>query len=185
MRAALAAEIERLRPLGRGIGWVAAGSLHVTLKFLGEIDPALIDAIGAAVSTLTERTPAFTLTVEGLGAFPSMTRPRVVWAGLGGGVTVLASLAARIDAGLGDLGLAREARPFAGHVTLGRVREPRRDPDLAAAIATARERSFGAFRVNEITLMQSQLHPNGARYTALRHWALQSFPGETAGRPSG
>lgn len=183
VRAALAAEVEALRRLTRGVGWVAADNLHVTLKFVGEIDPAAVTAVGAGLAGIAAHTPSFELAVEGLGAFPTPTRPRVVWAGLGPGAAQVAEIAGRVESALAELGIASDERAFAAHVTLGRVREPRPDPALARAIAAAGGRGFGGFRVEAIALMRSQLHSKGVRYSMVGTWSLQTFSGETAGPP--
>lgn len=173
MRAELGREIARLRGMASDIAWVAEANLHVTVKFLGRIDedhvPAVIDAIRGAVS----RTRAFTLGVRGLGAFPSPSRPRVIWAGLDD-ASALRALASEVDGRLTALGLPPEARPFAGHVTLGRVRVPRRHPALVEALA--RPVDFGRLPVARISLMRSDLHPGGARYTELASVVLAEGP---------
>jgi 2'-5' RNA ligase len=170
IRGALAAEIDRLREAARGVAWVAPDNLHVTLKFLGEVASARLPAVADALAAVAATDAVFTLEIAALGAFPTPTRVRVVWAGLGEGRQPLASLAARVDDALSGLGFERESRPFAGHVTLGRVREPRRNEALAAALGRARR--FGRFRVERLALMRSDLSPRGARYTPLETWPL-------------
>jgi len=162
LRARLDGEVGRLREVARDVAWVAADNLHVTLKFLGDTDeahvPALLDALGTAAAG----TAAFEVAVRGLGAFPSPLRARVVWAGLEE-PPVLGELAGRVDAALAALGVPRESRPFSAHVTLGRVREPRRNLALAAALAQPAD--FGRLPVTRLSLMRSDLQPRGARYT--------------------
>lgn len=164
LRARLAVEIGRLRGVASDVAWVAESNLHVTLKFLGQLDDARVAAIGGAIGAVAARTPPFELGVRDLGAFPTPARPRVVWVGLTPAAP-LAALAADVDATLGRLGIARETRAFAAHVTLGRVRESRRDPALAAALA--RPADCGRLPVTRLSLMRSELHPRGARYTEL------------------
>jgi RNA 2',3'-cyclic 3'-phosphodiesterase len=146
------------------VAWVAETNLHVTLKFLGQIDdarvPSLVSALAAAAAGLT----GFEVGVRGLGAFPSATRPRVVWAGLD--APQLTALANAVDAALASLGFPRESRPFSAHVTLGRVRESRR-PNRALAAALGRPVDFGFLAVSHVSLMRSELSPRGARYTEL------------------
>jgi 2'-5' RNA ligase len=166
LRQRLAAAIDRLRPHAADIAWVTESNLHVTLKFLGQVDesraPALADALRA---TLADQR-AFDVGVRGLGAFPSPTRPRVLWAGLDDAAGALTAVARRVDACCGGLGFPRETREFAAHVTLGRVREPRRrQPALADALA--RGADFGRLRVERVSLMRSELSPRGARYSEL------------------
>jgi 2'-5' RNA ligase len=91
---------------------------------------------------------------------------------VGPGAAGLAELAARVDAALARLGFPREPRPFSPHVTLGRVRVPRRDQALAAALGAAAGRDFGAWRIDRVSLMRSDLSPRGARYTELAGVAL-------------
>jgi RNA 2',3'-cyclic 3'-phosphodiesterase len=178
LRAALATEIERLEPPARGVGWVVAENLHLTLKFLGGVEPEHLERVVAALQATAAAATPFELALRGLGAFPSPTRPRVIWAGAHRGGEAVAALAARVDDALGPLDFPREERPFSAHVTLGRLREPRRDPALAEALAAGAEKDFGRFRVEQMTLMRSDLSPRGARYTALAAWPLgRSAPG--------
>jgi 2'-5' RNA ligase len=151
------------------VAWVAEANLHVTLKFLGPTDDARVPAVAAALGEAARGAAAHELRVRDLGAFPSPGRPRVVWAGLEAAAP-LAALAAAVDDALAALGIPRESRPFAAHVTLGRVREPRRQPALAAALA--RPVDFGPLPVRRVSLMRSDLHPRGARYTELTSIAL-------------
>ncbi len=172
VRAGLGGEIERLRPGARGVGWVAPDNLHVTLKFLGGVDPERLERVAAALAGTAAGGAPFDLALRGLGAFPSPTRPRVIWAGVAGDSPELATLASGVEAALAVLGFVPEGRPFSAHVTLGRVREPRRDPALAAALDAAAGRELGRFRVERVALMRSDLSPRGARYTVLESWAL-------------
>jgi RNA 2',3'-cyclic 3'-phosphodiesterase len=161
----LAAAVERLRPLAAGVAWVARDNVHLTLKFLGEVETARLGEIERALAAAAGGEPVFELTIQGLGAFPSRTRPRVLWAGAAAGAPEAASLAGRVDDATAGLGVAREMRPFAAHVTLGRVREPRANPRLADALTSTE--SFGGQRVARVSLMRSELSPRGARYTEL------------------
>jgi len=119
--------------------------------------------------------PAFEVEVRGLGGFPSATRPRVLWAGTPASAA-FARLAEDVDRALVALGFTAETRGFTPHVTLGRVREPRRDPALAAALEAAAARPFGTLPVERVSLMRSDLSPRGARYTQLTDIALPPTP---------
>ena len=143
---------------------MAESNLHVTLKFLGQVDEARLGPIGDALAAVAARTSAFPLDVRGLGAFPTPMRARILWVGLAPPAR-LATLAGDVDVALGALGMERESRPFAAHVTLGRVREGRRNPALADALA--RPADCGRLAVTRVVLMRSELHPRGARYTEL------------------
>lgn len=169
---ALAREVGRLQPVASNVAWVGADHLHVTLKFLGATDEDRLPAVREALARAAGTASAFTLALRGLGAFPTPSRPRVIWAGAAEGAGALAALAGTVDRELVALGVPPETRPFASHVTLGRVREPRRAPRLAEALATASERVFGTVTVDRLTLMRSDLSPRGARYTELAGFAL-------------
>jgi RNA 2',3'-cyclic 3'-phosphodiesterase len=146
---------------------VTTGNLHLTVKFLGEVAEDRVEAIAGALTGAVARVGAFDAQVEGLGAFPSAARPRVVWAGVTAGAGALGDVAGRVDEALDALGFAREARPFSPHITLGRVRQPGRAPALTEALRGAAERPFGRFRVTRASLMRSELSTRGARYTEL------------------
>jgi len=157
--------VDFLRPLMNDVAWVAPDNFHLTLKFLG---PVATEGLAAVTETLTSAAAAcapFKLELGGLGAFPSPTRPRVLWVGLDTGAAAATVLATRIDEALATLGFAREARAFSAHVTLGRVRQPHAQPRLGEALAAARV--VGAVDVARVSLMRSELSPRGARYTEL------------------
>jgi 2'-5' RNA ligase len=136
------------------------------------VEAGRLERVAEALASLAAQAEPFELALRGLGAFPSPTRPRVIWAGVATVGSALAGLAAGIEEALAALGFAPEARPFAAHVTLGRVREPRRDPALTAALAVGAGRDFGGFRVERLALMRSDLSPRGAHYTPLGSWPL-------------
>src|SRR5260221_9860517 len=100
-RTAVAQEIERLRPLSRAVAWVPAENLHLTLKFLGEqTDERLADA-ALAIEEVAVACPRFTLSLYGLGAFPGMERPRIVWVGVAEGALQLRALQSQVEAAFG------------------------------------------------------------------------------------
>jgi 2'-5' RNA ligase len=137
------------------------------MKFLGGIEEARVPALVEALHVAATDRHAFDLEIASLGAFPSPTRPRVLWAGVTEGQAPLAALATTVDDALAPLGFPRETRAFTAHVTLARVREPRRAPALAAALGAAAARRFGSVTIDHLALMRSDLSPRGAQYTAL------------------
>jgi 2'-5' RNA ligase len=171
VRARLADEIARLRGVSRSVAWTVPENLHVTLKFLGPIEVTQRALVATVVARLAAEIPAFDITLRGLGAFPSLTRPRVIWGGVDAGANRLTALADAVERALVQVGFAAEGR-FVPHVTLGRVRQPRRDPALSEALALAATRDFGAVHVDRVALMRSALSPKGARYAELATWSL-------------
>ena len=151
---------------------MAAENFHITLKFLGGVDDARIGAFTDALRAAVEGERAFDLEIVGLGAFPSATRPRVLWAGVAAGLESLTSIAGRVDRAMETQGFAFEERPFSPHVTLGRVREPRRAPALSDALTAGATQRFGHVAIDSIALMRSDLSPRGARYTELARLPL-------------
>ena len=181
-RAAVGAEIERLRPLSQAVAWVPAQNLHLTLKFLGEEpDPRLAEA-AEALAEAAGGMGVFALTLHGLGAFPGVERPRILWVGAAEGALAARELQARVETALERRGFARDARPWHPHLTIGRVFDDRRwrreaGPALREAIAAAARRGFGSLPVRRLVLMRSDLSPRGARYSELRAFDLVSDPG--------
>jgi 2'-5' RNA ligase len=158
---ALLGQMERLRESCRGWRWVQREHLHVTLKFLGEIEVVVVGAVERALGGV-EFEP-FAMQVAGLGVFPDRRRPRVLWAGVGEGDARVAELAGRIDRALRGAGIPRETRPFTPHVTLARTRRGER-PQVPAGVGGL-ELEFGRTRVGEFVLVESRLDPGGAAYS--------------------
>jgi 2'-5' RNA ligase len=168
VREAVEAEIGRLRPLSRAVAWVPAANLHLTLRFLGDqTAERLQDVARALVETAAASTP-FSMGLGGLGAFPSLDRPRILWLGVTEGAAEVRGLQARVEAALETCGVGREARSWHPHLTIGRILDHRRwraaGPALGAAIASAAVRPLGVVPVRAVSLMRSDLSPAGARY---------------------
>jgi len=168
--AAIEKVVGEMRQVGGDVRWVSSGNLHVTLKFLGEVPEARVDAARAALSRCAGLRPPFDVTARGLGTFPNLRRARVLWVGLAG--PDLSNLAREVDEALAGEGFNREARPVVPHVTVGRVRSPRGWERVLAAMQPYWEDSFGESRVDEIVLYRSELRPQGPRYTALERVPL-------------
>ncbi len=167
------AEVQgRLRAAQADVGWVRPENIHLTLKFLGEIDRKRVDRIRAALAEAAASAAPFVLTLSGVGTFGG-SLPRVVWVGVTEGAPRLADLARRVEVGLGRAGVPKERREFSGHLTLGRVRSPRNVERLRAALAAEPATPIGTVRVGEFVLMQSQLQPGGSIYTALQRYGLR------------
>ena len=173
VRAAIAATIERLRPLGPAVAWVPPRNLHVTLHFLGDqSEERLVEAEGALAEAAAGTAP-LDLTFHGIGAFPGLERPRILWVGLAHGALEASRLQARVTDALAAREFARAERPWHPHLTIGRVHDERRwrreaGPPLRHALAQAATTTFGTQRVTDLVLMRSDLSPSGARYTPRR-----------------
>jgi RNA 2',3'-cyclic 3'-phosphodiesterase len=150
--------------------WVRAENLHVTLKFIGDVDAGKLDAIRAALGEVSAG-GAVELRFRGLGFFPNEKRPRVLWAGIGASPN-LEPLAAGIDARLEKLGIPRETREFAPHLTLARFDPPGVSEKLRGAAQQNTAREFGVVRAGEFHLFESKTRPTGAEYTRLSSFSF-------------
>jgi len=167
VRAAVAVEIARLRPLGPRVSWVSPPNLHLTLKFLGELPADALAEVREGLAEAVAGAAPFSLHFGGLGAFPDLTRPRVLWVGVDEGSRAAQALQSHVEAALTRRGFPREERPFSPHLTIGRVRDPRRLVELQQAMTRDARLEFGQFEVRGLSLMRSDLSPAGARYTGL------------------
>ena len=141
--------------------------MHLTLKFLGEIDEARVFQVKKLMEETTASFKTFSLKLRGTGFFPPNPKyPRVLWIGTVSEATLL-ELQERLESGLEGLGFARENRPFHPHLTLGRVKNPSGLRDVITELEKAKEAEFGEMSVARITLFQSTLKPTGAEYTVL------------------
>lgn len=178
LRGALAAAQRRLAAAGARVRWVAPDRLHLTLKFLGDLDEAAAAGLSAGLREAAARHEPFGLDVHGLGSFPAR-EPRVVWAGCGGEVGRLVRLVRDVEACAQAVGVPPEPRPFTAHVTLGRVKGPGGTRALARAVDGDKTAVFGPFEVREIVLYRSDLSPEGPRYHRLEAFPLG--PGQASG----
>ena len=145
--------------------WVRPENLHVTLKFIGQVDAGKLDVIRAALAEV--RSPSgVELRFCGLGFFPNDKRPRVFWAGIEASAN-LAPFAAEIDARMGTLEIPRETREFSPHLTLARFDSHKGLDTLVRAANNLKSYDFGSARQSEFYLYQSVLKRGGAEYTRL------------------
>lgn len=152
------------------VRWVAPQNIHLTLKFLGDVDAQQMPALQRAVADACVGSAPFTLTVGGISAFPHTRRPNVIWVGMGGQVEIAAYLAREIDDACAALGFAREERPFTPHLTLGRVKRDASSIErrfIGDAVENAKVGELGEFRVERVSVMESELRPGGSVYTRL------------------
>ena len=173
---ALTALIQSLR--GRridGLRLVRPEGIHLTLKFLGNIDASRVPRIANALAAVSARHTPFRLTLAAPGFFPNADRARVLWIGVGGDLSPLRQLQRDVDETLATLGFAAEKRPFNPHLTIARMRDSaaRADRRRAADAIAAYPLPHGvAISANAASLMQSELRPGGAVYTRIAHAPL-------------
>jgi 2'-5' RNA ligase len=151
--------------------WERPEKLHITLKFLGDTEPARVEDLSHAAARAVSNVEPFELIVEEPGAFPPHGQPRVLWLGIVDASGSLAFMQHELETECAAAGFPRESRPFKPHLTLARIRSPQGARELAAA---HRETPFEPqrFKVSELILMRSELSPQGSRYTPLSRHAL-------------
>jgi RNA 2',3'-cyclic 3'-phosphodiesterase len=154
------------------VTWVTADRMHLTVRFIGQVDDGQAAAISEALAAPVAVRP-FELTLAGTGAFPPRGAPRVLWAGLESGRNHLLELERAVTARLAPLGIPREDRPYSPHLTLARVREPA-GLRTAALLDELTDHAFGTTPVEAITLFESRLSPKGPTYVPLMRSALQA-----------
>ena len=172
------AQLEAQLKLGKpsSVKWVDPSSIHLTLKFLGNIAVDRISAITQAMEEATQGISPFHLEVTGLGVFPNLKRVQVAWVGIGGEVDKLGQIQQRIESSLAPLGFTAESRPFTPHLTLARLRD-RASADerqrFGQLIAGTRFEAVYTIKVDSINLMRSQLTRDGAIYSRLSSVGLE------------
>ena len=142
-------------------------SIHLTLRFLGNVEKSRISAVGDAIRRCARQVPPFPLAVRNLGAFPNRKRPRIVWAGVSGDGT-LERLHQLLEMELQPLGFDRERKRFKPHLTLLRLKSPRNLKRLSAFLDQETDRTSPvSFCVRQVHLYESRLHGRGARHLKL------------------
>jgi RNA 2',3'-cyclic 3'-phosphodiesterase len=153
------------------IRWTRVESMHLTLKFLGDITHTQVDSILVALRNVLCDQPLLHVQAHGLGAFPNLKRPKVLWAGLSG--EGLAGLQEKVESALVALDFPREERGFTPHFTLGRVRSLRGWEQILAVVRKHEQVQFGESVIDHVTLYQSTLRSDGAVYSPLGTVSLQ------------
>lgn len=163
-----------VRALVPGAAWVAEDRLHLTLKFLGEQPDTLVPQLTTAMNEIAERHWPVPMRLRGVGAFPNLRRPRVMWVGIEP-APKLELLQHDVEERCSALGLEVEGKPFRPHLTIGRLRGTEKGESLRELARTAREIRFRADTdVLAIALMHSKLTPAGPRYERLAEARLRS-----------
>jgi 2'-5' RNA ligase len=174
--------ISPLRPLCRSIRWVRADGLHLTLKFLGQIPEERLPEIFTSLETALSEQPSFHFQLAGMGGFPNLRRPRVLWIGLQAGGEQLQGLSRRVEDALIPRGFPPEKRPFSPHLTIGRVRSPRGIQVVLEKLPRI-EYASEPIAADAVKVMKSQLKPTGAEYSTLKVIDLRAPAEEDSGSP--
>ena len=162
-----------LRGSGAEVKWVRPEGIHITLKFLGETNRETLEALSAVLRPLAEGSSSFEVKAQGLGCFPSLRNPRVVWAGLVEERGALSELQREIETAAAGFAFPAEERPFKPHLTLGRVRSSKGKIPLTQVIEKNAGLGLGSFRAEQVILFRSDLRPGGAVYSKIEEFQLK------------
>ena len=166
---------QELKVLRLKARWVRPQNIHLTLKFLGNIDSGEIEKIGRAMVDAAGDSAPFTLTIGGIGFFPDIKRPRVIWVGLDGAKPALFKLQRNLADRLAIAGFPKEKRSFKAHLTLGRIRQAVNPNIIDQAIQGYSDLGDLKFSANRIILFKSDLKPTGAVYSHLKQVDLRKM----------
>jgi len=154
-------------------GWVKPGNIHLTMVFLGDMAERDMPAIIASTDNALKGTTPFDISLSGMGLFPDIRRPRVMWLGLNGEMERLSALRDRLQAPLAPFGVEQEKRPFTPHLTLARFRRPVKDATLLIRLIDKyRDIAGPEGRLDELVLFKSDLRQGGSVYTKIHTWPL-------------
>ncbi len=163
-------DIDRLtsgfRGDGSGIRWVKAANVHLTLRFLGDIPQESVPRLAASLREKLSGFGSFDVALSGMGGFPDLRRPRVIWIGTGEGTEWLSLLAEKVESSCIESGFGKGDKKFSSHLTLGRVKFPKGLESLLDKIGHTEFRS-PKFAVGEVLVVKSDLSSAGPKYTKL------------------
>jgi 2'-5' RNA ligase len=158
---------QNLRKSKAEVRWAAIPSIHLTLKFLGEVDSAIIPRLAESLESLSKSERRFELKLKGLGCFPNPGNPRVIWCGVAGEIERLTDLQQKVEIACGAFGFAPEDRAFRPHLTLGRVNGKRNLQPIVDYINIGSDLEC-SFQANQFNIYRSILKPLGAEYSVLK-----------------
>ena len=174
MRDILVGVQEKLRHNGVDLRYVRPQGIHLTLKFLGNIEEESILPIFEVMQRICEGQQHLDVYLQGVGAFPSSRNPRVVWAGLEGDLVPLYTMQQQLEQGLIPLGFEPEKRRFQAHLTLGRMRKSSKPPNISALLDDLQLETQHHFTLDELILYRSELLPGGAVYEGMKSVRIEN-----------
>jgi 2'-5' RNA ligase len=178
IRDSLARLQDKLKSTGADVKWVEPSNIHLTLKFLGEIDDKQLDKINSVLEYAAKETSSFRASISSIGAFPRISSPRVIWAGVDTGDKETKEIAKILEEKIEKLGIPKEDRAFSSHITIGRRRSGLNIDKLTQALKDMENEpaliNLG-FNVTKISLFKSTLTPKGPVYEVLKEANLKAI----------
>jgi RNA 2',3'-cyclic 3'-phosphodiesterase len=158
---------ERLKSYRLPVRWVKPENVHLTLKFCGEISLSTINDIAKVLEETVQEHSPLMFFLKGLGVFPNIKKPRILWIGISGDIKPLSEIQANLETNLEKKGFAKENRPFKSHLTLGRIKGNIDPENLFDILRSFSDFTSEPFEAKELVLYKSELNPSGALYTKL------------------
>ncbi len=171
--------VQRIRPQSKALqkaNWVKPENLHLTLKFLGEVREDRVERLARTLTQTSKTHPPFSLSVQGVRAFPRRSRVHILWAGVTDIENRLKSLAESIERNCAGAGFAPSDKPFSAHITFARFSAPLLGAEAAKILEPHLESALGEMDLGRFYLIQSALRPDGATYNDLREFLLRHDP---------
>lgn len=162
---------DNLRDTTNKIAWVKPDNIHLTMKFLGNIETDKAHAIEKILKNIVSQISIGKLSVKGVGAFPTINNPRVIWVGVEDDKNLL-NIYTQLEEGLASLGFKKEERPFKPHLTLGRIKFLKDKKGLKERLEKLADIKFASFIADSLILFKSELTPEGSLYTKLKEVKL-------------
>lgn len=172
VRSALSEFQQELKKCGTDVRWVKPESIHLTLKFLGNISDNDADKITKIIEGTIKNYSCFDLQIRGAGVFPNVKAPRVLWIGVSGN-EILHGFQEETENRMASIGFEKENRKFSPHLTLGRLRSSYRKESLIEKIEMSKDMEFGIIHVEKVALMKSELSSEGAKYSRIVEFYLK------------
>jgi len=166
----LSNELARVIP-NRAVNWIPSDNFHLTVKFLGNTSPHLLEPIARKLNQVAHATSEFDMSLQSIGVFPNFARARVLWIGIPDPTSQLATLAKSLDFELSELGFVPESRVYVPHLTIAKLRQTPRN--LEQVLEPYFTRSFGQVEVDRLRLYQSTVSSKGSTYELLREFSLK------------
>jgi 2'-5' RNA ligase len=164
---------EELKRTGAQVKWVKPENIHLTLKFLGHITSEELEKVKIATRETLKPFKSFGISISGLGAFPKIEYPRVIWVGVDEGKEELKRMTSNLEERLAQIGFAKEKREFSPHLTIGRVKSSKRKERLIEAFTKFTAAHLGSMKVDKIAIIKSELKLQGPVYTSLEEIDLR------------
>ena len=168
---------DKLKQCGADVKWVEPNNIHLTLKFLGEIEEAKLEKINQIIQETAKNKPKYSITLSGLGVFPDVNHPKIIWVGIEDKNSETKLIAEELEEKLQTLNIPKEERRFLGHITIGRVKSWMNKDKLTEKLSALRiefAKEENCFIAEKITLFKSSLKPNGPVYEALKEVTLNT-----------